>query len=194
MKKELPLVIEHARKPFDFGSVPGAPEYATVLARRLKLKEAAGAKGGGVGGGGSSLAAASASSSSSAAVPVAADDDGVADAAIRTSARVFDADKWENDPAEKAAQDLGVVGDTSQRHDEVFQLLTQCASAGRLVQPSSAFVERVFSHTKLIIEQIGISASALRLVVLVQPSSAFVERVFSQIKLIIEQIGVSGLE
>jgi hypothetical protein len=50
MKKELPLVIEHAHKPFDFGSVPGAAEYDASLARRLKLKEAAAAKGGGGGG------------------------------------------------------------------------------------------------------------------------------------------------
>jgi len=157
MKKELPLVIEHARKPFDFGSVPGAPEYATVLARRLKLKEAAAAKGGGVGGGGSSLAAASASSSSSAAVPVAADDDGVADAAIRTSARVVDADKWENDPAEKARRIWEWWVTRANDTTKFFNFWPSALRLVVLVQPSSAFVKRIFSHIKLIIEQIGVS-------------------------------------
>ena len=149
--------MSNACKPFDFGSVPGASEHDTVLARRLKLKEAAAAKGGGVGGGGSSLAAASASSSSSAAVPVAADDDGVADAAILTSARVVDADKWENDPAEKARRIWEWWVTRANDTTKFFNFWPSALRLVVLVQPSSAFVKRVFSHIKLIIEQIGVS-------------------------------------
>jgi hypothetical protein len=160
MKKELPLVIEHAHKPFDFGSVPGAAEYDASLARRLKLKETAAAKGGGGGGGGSSLAAASVSSSSSAevpAVPVAADDDDVVDAAIRTAARVVDADKWENDPAEKARRIWEWWVTRANDTTKFFNFWPTALRLVVLVQPSSAFVERVFSQIKLIIEQIGVS-------------------------------------
>eukprot|EP00613_Pedinella_sp_CCMP2098_P030783 CAMPEP_0171747754 /NCGR_PEP_ID=MMETSP0991-20121206/39664_1 /TAXON_ID=483369 /ORGANISM="non described non described, Strain CCMP2098" /LENGTH=112 /DNA_ID=CAMNT_0012347917 /DNA_START=399 /DNA_END=735 /DNA_ORIENTATION=- len=112
MKKELRLVIEQCLQALRFGSVPGAPEYATVLARRLKLKEAA---------------------------------------------AVVDADKWENDPAEKARRIWEWWVTRANDTTKFFNFWPSALRLVVLVQPPSASVERFFSQIKLIIEQIGVS-------------------------------------
>jgi len=39
LKAELPLLLQHARRDFNWSAVPGAAEYDATLAHRLKLKE-----------------------------------------------------------------------------------------------------------------------------------------------------------
>jgi hypothetical protein len=88
---------------------------------------------------------------------VAADDHDVVDAAIRTVARVVDADKWENDPSEKARRFWEWWVTRANDTTKFFNFWSTALRLVVLVQPSSAFVERVFSQIKLIIEQIGVS-------------------------------------
>lgn len=160
LKKELPEVIRHANLDFDFSKVDGAAEYDACLARKLKAKAAKAAKtakvaqaaGGDGGGGSSSLAAGSSSSSSSA-----ADDDDVVFAATETAKRVIDAEKWEDDPAEKARR-IWEWWKTRVKGVKFFVFWPTALRLVVLVQPSSAFVERVFSQIKLILEQIGVSS------------------------------------
>ena len=95
LKEELPEVLRQARVPFDFSSVPGAAKYDAALARKLIRK------------------ADKAASTPSAAAAAAADvdegeeeDEDESDKdegdTSRTAARVIDADKWEDDPIERA--------------------------------------------------------------------------------------------
>ena len=164
MKEELPELLRQARVPFDFSSVPGAAKYDASLARKLKRK-----------------ADKAASTPSAAAAAAASDDEGdddesddddddddegddegddeddVVKAATRTAARVIDAEKWEDDPIERARRiwewwKARVKGVT------FFKYWPLALRLVVLVQPSSAFVERVFSQIKLIIEQIGVSS------------------------------------
>jgi hypothetical protein len=163
LKEELPELLRQARVPFDFSSVPGAAKYDASLARKLKRK------------------ADKAASTPSAAAAAASDDEGdddesddddddddegddegddeddVVKAATRTAARVIDAEKWEADPIERARRILEwwkarVKGVT------FFKYWPLALRLVVLVQPSSAFVERVFSQIKLIIEQIGVES------------------------------------
>jgi len=88
---------------------------------------------------------------------VAADDHDVVDAAIRTVARVVDADKWENGPSEKAREFWEWWMTRANDTTKFFNFWATALQLVVLVQPSGAFVERGFSQIKLIIEQIGVS-------------------------------------
>ena len=87
LKAELPLLLQHARRDFNWSAVPGAAEYDATLAHRLKLKETKAA----------AAAASSSLSSSSAPSAAAAAASGVA--SERTEEEVFE---WKQDPAERA--------------------------------------------------------------------------------------------
>ena len=88
LKAELPLLLQHARKDFNWSAVPGAAEYDATLAHRLKLKETKAA-----------AAAAASSSSSSSSAPSAAVAAASGVASERTEEEVFE---WKQDPAERA--------------------------------------------------------------------------------------------
>ena len=88
LKAELPLLLLHARKPFDWSAVSGAAEYDAALARQLKLKETKAAAA-------AAAHAAAASSSSSSAPPPPE----IPEASERTEEEFFD---WKQGPAERA--------------------------------------------------------------------------------------------
>ena len=151
LKEELPEVLRQARVPFDFSSVPGAAKYDAALARKLIRK-----------------ADKAASTPSAAAAAAAADvdegekeDEDESDKdegdASRTAARVIDADKWEDDPIERARR-IWEWWKARVKGVSFFKYWPLALRLVVLVQPSSAFVERVFSEIKLIIEQIGVSS------------------------------------
>ena len=97
LKDELPLLLQHARKPFDWSAVPGAAEYDAALARKLKLKESKAA----------AAATAAAAAAAVAGVAAATANVGVAvviEASERTVEEVFD---WKKDPAERARRLCG---------------------------------------------------------------------------------------
>jgi hypothetical protein len=158
LKAELPELKKHAEKAFDWSTLPGAKEYDAVLARKLKAKasakakaQAAAAAAAGGGGGSSSLAAT--------ALPFESDDDDDnADGKEEmdggeSSFRVDDAVTWETSPSEKARR----IFEWWVLRVSMFKAWPTALRLVVLVQPSSAFVERLFSQVKLIIEQIGVS-------------------------------------
>ena len=73
------------------------------------------------------------------------------------AARVIDADKWEDDPIERARR-IWEWWKARVKGVSFFKYWPLALRLVVLVQPSSAFVERVFSEIKLIIEQIGVSS------------------------------------
>jgi len=135
LKTELPQVLAHAQKPFDWTGVPGGAEYDAALSRKIKLKQAKTAA--------AAAAAAAASSSSVVAAPV------IPGVSERTEEEFFD---WKQDPVERARRLwewwMPRVGE--------FRFWTKALRLVALVQPSSAEVERLFSQLKLIVEQIGV--------------------------------------
>ena len=141
LKAELPKLLEHAQKPFDWGTVPGAAEYDAALERECKRKAAVAA----------AAAAAAKGASSSSSAPVEPEESAASE---RTKE---DIQYWQQDPAEKARRIwewwvVRVNGDAPAFvHGPVALRLVA------LVQPSSADVERLFSQLKLILEQIGVS-------------------------------------
>jgi hypothetical protein len=84
LKAEVPQVLAHAKKPFDWTGVPGAAEYDAALARKNKLKQTKAA---------AAAAAAASSSSSVVAAPV------IPEVSERTEEEFFD---WKQDPVERA--------------------------------------------------------------------------------------------
>jgi len=138
LQGELPLLLRHARRVFDWGAVDGAADYDATLARKRKLEEAKAA------------AAASSSSSSSSSSSAAAAAPELTAAPQRTEEGVFD---WKQDPAERARRLwewwVPRVGE--------FTFWSKALRLVALVQPSSAEVERLFSQLKLILEQISVS-------------------------------------
>ena len=85
LKAEVPQVLAHAKKPFDWTGVPGAAEYDAALSRKIKRKQAKAAA--------AAAAAAAASSSSVVAAPV------IPEVSERTEEEFFD---WKQDPVERA--------------------------------------------------------------------------------------------
>ena len=136
LKTELPQVLAHAKKPFDWAGVPGAAEYDAALARKSKFKQTKVAS--------AAAAAAAASSSSVVAAPV------IPEVSERTEEEFFD---WKQDPVERARRlwEWWVP-----RVDEL-RFWAKALRLVALVQPSSAEVERLFSQLKLIVEQIGVT-------------------------------------
>ena len=134
LKAEVPQVLAHAKKPFDWTGVPEAAEYDAALARKNKLKQTKAA----------AAAAAAASSSSVVAAPV------IPEVSERTEEEFFD---WKQDPVERARRlwEWWVP-----RVDEL-RFWAKALRLVALVQPSSAQVERLFSQLKLIVGQIGVS-------------------------------------
>lgn len=142
LKAELPKLLEHAQKPFDWGAVPGAAEYDAALERERKRKAAVAAAG----------AAAAKGTSSSSSAPV-EPEESVA-ASERTKEEIKN---WQQDPAEKARRiwEWWVVRVNGEAPAFVYWPVALRLVA--LVQPSSADVKRLFSQLKLILEQIGVS-------------------------------------
>ena len=125
LKTELPKVLAHAQKPFDWTGVPGAAEYDAALSRKIKRKQAKAAA--------AAAPAAAASSSSVVAAPV------IPEVSERTEEEFFD---WKQDPVERARRLwewwVPRVGE--------FRFWTKALRLVALVQPSSAEVERLFSQ------------------------------------------------
>jgi len=141
LKAELPLLLQHARRDFNWSAVPGAAEYDATLAHRLKLKETKAA---------AAAAAAASSSSSSSSAPSAAAAAASGVALKRTEEEVFE---WKQDPAERARR----LWEWWVPRVCDFSFWSTALRLVALAQPSSADVERLFSQLKLILEQIGVS-------------------------------------
>jgi hypothetical protein len=137
LKAEVPQLLLHARKDFNWSAVDGAAEYDAALVSKRKLKETKAA----------AAAAPTAASSSSAPPPPPSE---ITEAQERTEEGLFD---WKQDPAERARR----LWEWWVPRLGEFAFWLKALTLVTLVQPSSADVERLFSQLKLILEQIGVS-------------------------------------
>jgi hypothetical protein len=166
LKEELPLLLEHAQKDFDWSKVPGAAEYDAALKRSQSVKAARATRAA------AERARAAAQETSTA-----------------SSSSSLSASSSLSPPVVEEPLFGEILGDLPERTiEEPVSWLGDPAEKNRRIW--EWWVTRVrgeasaFKHWP----------TALRLIALVQPSSADVERLFSQLKLIIQQIGESGLE
>ena len=138
LKMEVPLLLQQARKPFDWSALPGAAEYDLRLNRNLERKA-------------KSVAAVSAASASSLPAEALAPEE-------PERSTLNEVASWRDDPSEKARRIwewwvVRVKGPAAP-----FKYWPTALRLVALVQPSSAAVERLFSQLKLILGQIGYSA------------------------------------
>ena len=141
LKAELRLLLQHARKPFNWADVPGAADYDARRKAQLAKKSAA--------------SSSSSSSSGFFEVEPPLMDNYSSETPERSTQ---EPDSWQEDPAEKARRiwEWWVIragGDAP-----AFVHWPKALRLVALVQPSSADVERLFSQLKLVIQQIGVMA------------------------------------
>jgi len=135
---ELPLYLQHARKPFNWADVPGAADYDAKCQAQLAEK---------------ATASSSSSSSGFCEVEPPLMDNYLSETPERT-AQEFES--WQDDPAEKARRIWEWWVIRAGGNAPAFVHWPKALRLVALVQPSSAYVERLFSQLKLVIQQIGV--------------------------------------
>jgi hypothetical protein len=138
LKRELPLLLQHARKPFDWSALPGAAAYDLRLKRELERKA-------------KSAGAASAASTSSLPAETIAPEE-------PERSTLDEVTSWRDDPSEKARRIWAWWVVRVKGPAAPFKYWPTALRLVALVQPSSAAVERLFSQLKLILDQIGDNA------------------------------------